>query len=387
MNDETSSDTMVLAPVAADLSRFAPAREADNFGYFLLIAAALHAMTLIGFISSAPSRLGSPGGADQAISVSLISSEDLESRSSVDDAAAGQPVPPPPASDPEPPVPPEGAVPPTAAPPVAAPPAPAAEALSEPGESEQKTEPAKAQPETAAALLKDAPSNLPETVDEPREAEKVAKAPDSQSEQAIPALRDSITDVPVDPATNTKTPAEAEKADPAAKPQPDEPVEERKADAADGPTDENKKPQNQSPAAQKPSPTKPKPRPQKKTETASLEAPSPPVVFSAPQGGGGAGVQRPPGITRSGENDAFARGVIRALQRTMPHLRESTGRVTVRIKLDTNGNLASTTVVRPSRVAGMDQSVVFATHQSSFPLPPLNANAADLTFIVTYIYR
>ena len=104
--------------------------------------------------------------------------------------------------------------------------------------------------------------------------------------------------------------------------------------------------------------------------------------------GAGAGVQRPPGITRSGENDEFARGVIRALQRTMPQFRELTlGRVTVRITLDKTGNLVKTDVVRPSNVKGLDQSVVFATHQSSFPLPPVNANKADLVFLVTYVYH
>lgn len=114
---------------------------------------------------------------------------------------------------------------------------------------------------------------------------------------------------------------------------------------------------------------------------------SQPKLFALPSGGGGAGVQRPPGITRSGENDDFARGVIRALQQTMPQLSDTLGRVTVRIILDKNGSLVSTDVVVPSKVSGLDQSVVFATRQSSFPLPPINANSADLTFFVTYIYR
>jgi hypothetical protein len=51
------------------------------------------------------------------------------------------------------------------------------------------------------------------------------------------------------------------------------------------------------------------------------------------------------------------------------------------------GNLVRTTVLRPSNIAGLDQSVVFATKQSSFPFPPHNAVPADLIFFVTYIYR
>jgi len=71
----------------------------------------------------------------------------------------------------------------------------------------------------------------------------------------------------------------------------------------------------------------------------------------------------------------------------MPQLRNTFGRVTVRITLDMRGNLARTEVVNPSRVGGLDQSVVFATQQSSFPFPPHNAVPADLVFVVTYIYR
>ena len=114
---------------------------------------------------------------------------------------------------------------------------------------------------------------------------------------------------------------------------------------------------------------------------------TPPAIFQAPVGGGGAGVQRPAGITRSGENDDFARGVIRALQSTMPQLRNTFGRVTVRVELNMNGNLVRTTVLKPSNIAGLDQSVVFATQQSSFPFPPRKAVPADLVFFVTYIYR
>ena len=35
----------------------------------------------------------------------------------------------------------------------------------------------------------------------------------------------------------------------------------------------------------------------------------------------------------------------------------------------------------------MDQNVVFAAKQSSFPIPPAGATVADRTFLVTYVYR
>ena len=85
--------------------------------------------------------------------------------------------------------------------------------------------------------------------------------------------------------------------------------------------------------------------------------------------------------------DDFARGVIRALQQTMPQLREVLGRVTVRITLNDNGNIVDVQVVRPSNLADVDQAVVFAARQTSYPLPPPNSVPADRSFVVTYIYK
>jgi len=122
--------------------------------------------------------------------------------------------------------------------------------------------------------------------------------------------------------------------------------------------------------------------------TAKLDLSLPPSAFSQMQfASTGAGIERPAGITRSGENDDFARGVVRALQRTMPQLRDTHGQVTVRITLDARGNLVTTQVVRPSPLADLNQMVVFATKQTSFPIPPKNAVPADLIFLVTYLYR
>jgi TonB family protein len=147
------------------------------------------------------------------------------------------------------------------------------------------------------------------------------------------------------------------------------------------------KPEAKPAAPQKAEPAPPtKQTKPERTRAAKLDL-SPPAMFSAPAGSGGAGLERPPGITRSGENDAFARGVVSALRRTMPQLSDATGRVTVRITLDKDGTLVSTQVVRPSNVGGLDRSVVFATRQTSYPFPPRNANAADLVFLITYIYN
>jgi TonB family protein len=162
------------------------------------------------------------------------------------------------------------------------------------------------------------------------------------------------------------------------------------------PLKEEAKPEAKPEARPEPKPTAPpkaEPAPPAKqvkpdrTNMARLDL-SPPPVFSAPSSGGrGTDLARPPGATRSGENDAFGRGVVAALRKTMPQLASSTGRVTVRITLDMDGALVRTEVVRPSNVADLDRYVVFATRQTSYPFPPRNAKAADLVFLITYIYH
>lgn len=100
-----------------------------------------------------------------------------------------------------------------------------------------------------------------------------------------------------------------------------------------------------------------------------------------------AAVMRPPGATRSGENDEFGRGVIRALRQTMPSPNGQLGRVTVRLLLSANGNLVEVQMIRSAGIPGLDQSVVFAVKQASFPIPPGGATLVDRTFLVTYIYN
>lgn len=121
-------------------------------------------------------------------------------------------------------------------------------------------------------------------------------------------------------------------------------------------------------------------------------APNPPQDQAIPNipvapGGRAAAVMRPPGATRSGENDEFGRGVIRALRQTMPSPAGQLGRVTVKLLLSNSGNLVEVQLVRGAGLSGLDQSVVFAVRQSSFPIPPAGSTLVDRTFLVTYIYN
>jgi periplasmic protein TonB len=119
---------------------------------------------------------------------------------------------------------------------------------------------------------------------------------------------------------------------------------------------------------------------------------SPPLQLSLPDtlilpGGPSAAFSRPAGITRSGENDEFGRGVIRALRKSMPDPGTMRGRVTVRFVLSNDGNLTEIHLVRSSGDPLLDQNVMFSVKQSSFPFPPRNAPLVDRTFLVTYIYE
>jgi protein TonB len=339
-----------IDPAASEGGPDAARIAADDrrFFRFLLIALLLHAALLIRIQTAEPRRLGAPGGADDAISVSIISEQDLNGRATVEDTAPGLPVPsapPAPAATP----PPAEAAPPVPRPDPATP--PAAEAAPPPPAPSESTPAEK--PADAASLRPTLPDEAPDAAPKQTEAEAAADKSDTK---------------PAEQPAKTSEPSEADK---------------KLLEIPD--PSEQKKTEPKDPPAKQPSPA-PEKKPAKKTETAKLDL-TPPAIFQAPVGGGGAGVQRPAGITRSGENDDFARGVIRALQATMPQLSNTFGRVTVRIEINKNGNLVRTTVIKPSNVSGLDQNVVFATQQSSFPFPPRNAVPADLVFFVTYIYR
>jgi periplasmic protein TonB len=140
--------------------------------------------------------------------------------------------------------------------------------------------------------------------------------------------------------------------------------------------------ESQKSAATKTPATKDKPSQQ-------LDLSLPSSLFKAPSGGAGdysSAMVRPPGITRSGENDDFGRDVVKALRKTMPPHQKIFGRVTVRIVLSPNGDLVELQMVKGSGDTILDQTVMFAVRQSVFPFPPKGSTILDRTFMVSYIY-
>jgi TonB family protein len=207
------------------------------------------------------------------------------------------------------------------------------------------------------------------------------------------------------PAAPQETPA-AQAAAPSVEPQP-EPTPETPPEAAPQQSAALPALEAEEPQASPPPAALPKPAPPKSSETSEAPAkkqsetkpalkPPAKLDLSVPfdlaiqggtSGGSASSATRPPGITRSGENDRFGRDVIRALKKTMPPLESVTGKVKVRIFLDERGNVAWVRLVEGSGDRGLDDSVVFSVHQSSFPFPPKGATAADRTFLVTYVYK
>ena len=122
----------------------------------------------------------------------------------------------------------------------------------------------------------------------------------------------------------------------------------------------------------------------KQQQKLALQFDMPPMAFTP--GTRGAAVTRPAGITRSGENDEFGRGVIRALRKTMP-ASSVLGRVTVRFLVSQTGNLVEVRLISGGGDPILSQNVVFAVKQSSFPFPPPGATEVDRTFQVTYVYH
>jgi periplasmic protein TonB len=104
-------------------------------------------------------------------------------------------------------------------------------------------------------------------------------------------------------------------------------------------------------------------------------------------GSASSAVGRPPGITRSGANDDFGRGVIRALKKTMPPATGTKGRLTIRLILDERGNIATLKLVKAAGIRDLDEGVMFSAQQASFPFPPQGATVADRTFLITYVYN
>lgn len=147
---------------------------------------------------------------------------------------------------------------------------------------------------------------------------------------------------------------------------------------SEAPAEKPKPPPPQKQASRPPNPTPPQQQPR------VLDLRVPPSALNITPRDFGA--SRPPGTTRSGENDQFFQGVIRALWRTFPELR-TTGIVGIRFLLNTKGNMVNISVSRTSGDSNLDQTVVFAVKQASFPIPPDNSTEVDRTFLITYIYK
>jgi periplasmic protein TonB len=228
-----------------------------------------------------------------------------------------------------------------AVPPAGAPPKSAAPPPPEPAPQPDAATPAPAAP-PAETQPKEPP---PKTEPKPEKEPKTAALPDFTA--TLPDL--ATVPLPMDPAKTSK-PEDAEPSET----EPAKPTEKQSAPA---------------PAAKPPAP-------QVRLNPSDAAPP-----------GRSAGATRPPGITQSGENDEFGRGVIRALRSTMPPPQGIFGQVTVRLILTENGDLAEVRVLQPSGRSGLDQSVVFATKQTYFPLPPYKSTLADRTFTIRYVYR
>lgn len=305
----------------------------------LVVALFLHAMLFVEVGRSIPRSIGDRSGSPDAIAVDLVTEADLKSRESVALPPAGAPAPQPP---PQPQAQEEAQKP--AEP---APPTPQPEAKPEPEPPPKAEEPQKTE-------------SAPKPAEAPK-AEKTEETSKSETPSPLPDFSSSLPDL-------------------ASIPQPQEEAK---------PEPEENKPEEPQP---KEEPKRPEPVQKREASPAKKQAqkqarlePQTPDMQSAPPGRS-ASATRPPGITRSGENDEFGRGVVRALRMTMPPPRGILGRVTVRLLLTENGDLAEVQVLQPSGTP-IDQSVVFATKQTYFPLPPYNSSVADRTFIITYVYR
>ena len=186
------------------------------------------------------------------------------------------------------------------------------------------------------------------------------------------------------------TPVVAQPPEPAQQPQPgkaSEPAPQQKsipiAEPIDNPDLFTIAPPSTAPAPKDPTAKKP---PQ---HTASLDLTMPKEKSPASAAAAlehNAYATRPPGITRSPQTDEFARGVIKALKATMPPPSGTLGRVTIRLFLSENGDLTEVRLIRSGNDPLLDQSVMFAAKQSSFPIPPNNSTPVDRVFLVTYVY-
>ena len=332
----------------------------------LIVAILLHAAFLIQIGRAVPRAVGNPAGQPDAIAVDLVSAADLKSREAFALPPPGaSPVAPSPPPQPQtpPPEPVAEPAPPKPTPPVVEP-KPVPPEPASPPETPKPPEPKPPEPKPPEPKA-EAPK--PETP-----PPEVAKPESKSTEAAKPTLQDFESELP-DLATVPMPSDKAEEAPPP-KPAPDA-AQEAKPKQEPKPKEEAK-PKDE----KRPEPAK------KKTAALDVRPPSEKELANAPPGRSAAAT-RPPGITRSGENDEFGRAVVLALRGTMPPPRGVFGSVVVRLILNENGDLQNVTVLQPSGRGTLDESVVFATKQTYFPLPPYKSTLADRTFTIRYVYR
>lgn len=299
-------------------------RHERTFWSGLAVAVLAHALLIVGIGSARQRNVGSPDGAQDAIAVEIVDGATLKDSM-------------------EPPTP--------------------------------ATQPPGAQVQQTSALA---------------EPQPVQPQPEPEAQPQPPA--EASPPSPQPPAPDTAQSAEATKEPPKASPEALPAFDEASPDEAqpqqEAPKQQAPKPETQKVEAKKPPAKQQAKQPQKKhTQTAALDLSVPySSSTTASDSGSGSAVQRPPGITRSGENDEFARNVIRALQKSMPRERAQ-GRVTVRIVLSENGSRADVKLLQSGGDPDLDFNVMFAARQTPYPFPPKKSTLVDRTFTVTYIYR
>ena len=327
---------------------FATGPRDRSFWFGLMAALMMHSLVFLGLVTQTPRTIGSATGSADAINVDLVDAADLLR------GTGGFPGGEAPAAD----TPPEQA---QAKSPPMPPPTPASPPIDPVLERQKPLD--KALPEP---LVEKAPAKQEIAEKEPAEKELAEPAPAAKSPPPRPAeakLKSALPDDALDLSDllslKPSPPQKMASADPVTPSPP-------------------KKSETAKPSAKQAAPARPK---------VDLSLPSAGASSADNFSGKSAGFARPEGITRSGENDEFARGVIRALRETMPESRGTRSRLTVRLTLNEKGNLAEVRLVHASSDPMLDQNVMFAVKQSNFPIPPGSLKPVDRIFMVTYVYN
>ena len=332
---------------------FAPAPRDRSFWAGLVAALLVHSLVFLGLATHVPRGVGNPNGSADAINVDLVDDADLQRSSGGSSPGAEAPSADTPAEQAQAMSPPTPATPPVE-------PAPENQKPVDKPQPERVAD--KTQPENELTGKEPAekelaePAPLPKSPPPPQKTKPPPKPAELKLKSALPADDLDLSDLlSLKPSPPQKM-ASAE---------PVNPRPPQKTEAA-------------KPSAKPAAPARPK---------VDLSLPSAGASFSESFSGKSAGFARPEGITRSGENDEFARGVIRALRQTMPEGRGTRSRLTVRITLSEIGNLAEVRLIHASIDPTLDQNVMFAIKQSNFPIPPGSLKPIDRIFLVTYVYN